>query len=294
MRCVPHCSSRECDEHARALRLVTTNVWAIINQGQARVLRQALEQFTERQLDQLDWVAALLARGQVYTLLGENPAARASFEAAYSQAQASPAVETGHQLRPVRAWAWVSCCNAARPKKPWTVCSVGWQRVTGTQSLEEAALRIRIGRSLIYQGKHAEAIAALEQGLALLPPGPSRLHIVALGNLGTCHSIQGDVERGITYYRQGLEIAWQMDDYWMMIEGWHNLGIELDAAGRWAEALAQLQQALEQAERLGGLRQQAREWLGLGVTLLKQGDHESATSSLGKCIAIARSQICRT
>ena len=37
-----------------------------------------------------------------------------------------------------------------------------------------------------------------------------------------------------------------------------NLGIELDIAGRWAEALDEYRQALEQAERLGSLRQQVR------------------------------------
>ena len=75
-----------------------------------------------------------------------------------------------------------------------------------------------------------------------------------------------------------------------MIEVWLNLGIELDIAGRWAEALAQYRNALEQAERLGSLHQQARSLLGLGNTYVKQGDFELAESNLSKCIAIARSQ----
>jgi tetratricopeptide (TPR) repeat protein len=143
---------------------------------------------------------------------------------------------------------------------------------------------------LVYLGNHDLALAELQQGLERLPPGPSRLHITALGNLGNLHCIRGEIERGLAYYQRVIENAQKMNDYWAMVEVWSNLGIELDIAGRWVEALVQFQQALEQAERLGSLDQQARLLLARGRPYAKQGDYESAKSSFVKCISIARGQ----
>jgi tetratricopeptide (TPR) repeat protein len=157
-------------------------------------------------------------------------------------------------------------------------------------SEEETALHIRIGPLLTNLGHRDQALVELQKGLERLPSSPTRLRIAALGNLGNIYCIRGDIERGLAYYRQVLETAQAMNDYWAMAEVWINLGIELDIAGRWGEALAQYQQALEQAERLGSLEQRARSLLALGNTYFKQGDNELAKSNLEKCIAIAQSR----
>jgi tetratricopeptide (TPR) repeat protein len=54
--------------------------------------------------------------------------------------------------------------------------------------------------------------------------------------------------------------------------------------------LAYYQQALEQAERLGSPRQQARALLGLGNTHIKYGNDDLAKNSLSRCIGIAQSR----
>ena len=278
---------QECGEDARALRLVTTDIWTLINQGQARTLRHVLEQFTEQQLDKLDWAKVLLARGQVYALLGETQIARTSYEIALAQAQALP---DAHELQTRACLGLGELLQLDAPQEALDWLRRGLATVQGSESVEKTALHIRIGRLLVYLGYHDQALAELEQGLRHLPPGPSRLHVTALGNLSNIYYIRGDTQRGQVYSQQALGHAQRINDVWAMIEVWLDLGIELDIAGRWAEALAQYRNALEQAERLGSLHQQARSLLGLGNTYVKQGDFEFARSNLSRCVSLARSQ----
>jgi serine/threonine protein kinase/tetratricopeptide (TPR) repeat protein len=278
---------QECGEYARALRLVTTDVWAIINQGQARTLRHVLDQFSEQQLDKPEWATVLWARGQVYALLGEAQIARTSYEAAFAQAQTLS--DTNElQARCCRGLGELLQDDAPQEALDWL--RRGLETVQGIESVEKTALHIRIGRLLDYLGHHDQALVELQQGLKRLPPGPSRLHIAALGNLGNIYCTRGDTERGSAYYQEVLKTAQKLGDYWAMVEVSLNLGIELDIAGHWTEAMTQFRQALEQAEQLGSLRQQARALLSVGTTSIKQGDYESAKSNLSKCISIARSR----
>jgi len=278
---------QECGEDARALRLVTTDIWTLINQGQARTLRHVLEQFTEQQLDKLDWAKVLLARGQVYALLGETQIARTSYEAAFAQVQTLSNTNE-LQARSCRGLGELLQDDAPQEALDWL--RRGLATVQGSESVEKTALHIRIGRLLVYLGNHDQALAELEQGLRHLPPGPSRLHITALGNLSNIYYIRGDTQRGQAYSQQALGHAQRINDVWAMIEVWLDLGIEFDIVGRWDEALAHYEQALSQAEQLGSLDQQARSLLGLGNTYFKQGDVEAAKSNLSKCISIARSR----
>ena len=276
---------QRCGEYARALRLVTADVWAIINQGRARPLRQVLEAFVERQMDKPNWVAVLLARGQVYTLLGETQTARASYEAALEQAKALTDAP-GLYARACRGIAELIGDDAPQEALDWL--RRGLEAIKDIHSEEEAALHIRSGRLLTFLGNHDAALAALQQGLERLPPGPSRLYITALGNLGNIYCIRGDIERGQAYYQQVLKNAQKISDYWMMVVVWINTGIELDIAGRWAEAIAQYRQASEEAERLGALQQQARAVLGIGNSYIKLGDDDAAQQYLAQCLEIAR------
>jgi hypothetical protein len=84
------------NEIERAVRLATADVSALINRGQARVLRPLPERFTAKQMDAQQWIEVNLARGQVYTLQGESSLARESYQAALSALATlpgSPAVQ---------------------------------------------------------------------------------------------------------------------------------------------------------------------------------------------------------
>lgn len=275
---------QRCGEQARAVRLITADLWTIINRGEARALRQILDQFTERHLDEADWVKALIARGQVQALLGETESARESYASALPHAEATP------ELAARACLGLGELLQSRRPQEARDWLRRGLDALRGVDSVEEAALRIRVGRMLIYQGDHDAALAELQRGLDHLPRTPSRLRISALGNLGNLYAIRGDAERSMACYQQVLDTARRMNDYWAMNEVRHDLGIALDGMGRWADAIAHYQQELEQAERIGSVGQQARAHLGLGNTHLKLGDEESARNHLDRCIELARGQ----
>ncbi len=69
-------------EYALAAQQATADVWALINQGQARALANVLQRFTVRKLSVEAWVKVGIARGIACGFLGERATAAASYEAA--------------------------------------------------------------------------------------------------------------------------------------------------------------------------------------------------------------------
>jgi len=275
-------------DNERAARLATADVWEIINEGQGQLLQQLLEEFTAQQLDNVQWAQVNVARGQVYTLLGEGQLGRESYEEALSRLEALP---DSLEVRELRARTCLGMGELLQHEVPadaldWLHRGLG--ALGEASSIEKAALLIKAGEIQVIVGDHAAALQALEKGMALLPEGPSRLRARALNNLGTIYCIQGDIERGRDHYLRVLEIDGQLHDYWGMVETRHNLAIEMEIAGRWADAADYYQQALAEARRLGSLRQQAREELALGILRTNQGEYEAAGAHLSRCLEIAQ------
>ncbi len=272
----------------RAIRQATADVWAILNRGQARGLRQVLEQFNERQASPAQWADVLLARGQVEALLGETALARQSYETALAQLAPSSESPPVRELRARACRLMGELLQEDSPGEALEWLQRGLSNLVGASMVEEAALRIRVGRILAYQGQNREAIAELESGLSFLPNRPSRLRLTALGNLGNIYEDLGDTARSLRYYEQTLDISRQLDDRWGMVAVGSNMGIVLRRMGRWAEAAAHYQAALEQAEQLGSFRQLSNVMLSLGNLLMRQGDLERAQTYLSDCLALAR------
>lgn len=272
----------------KAADLAIADVWAFINQGQTRAVRQVLEALTERKLSPPAWVRVLLARGQVYALLGEAALARTSYEAAYALLAQSPSMPDGPELHARACRGLGELLQADQPEEALHWLKRGLDSLPdGAVTEQRAALLIRQGRILALLGHSDESVSALQEGLRALPPGPSRLRLSALGNLGNIYCIQGQTELGLRHYRQVLDTARQLNDFWAMGEVWINLGIELDVAARWPEALENYQLALQQADRLGSLDMRLRSILGIGNTQHKLGDDTAARRSLSDCQELA-------
>jgi tetratricopeptide (TPR) repeat protein len=279
----------EAGEHERAAKQATKDVWALINEGQARPLRHLLERFTMQQLDTALRAAVNIARGQVYMLLGEGQAAKESYEEALSELAALP---ESREVSELRARAYVDMGDLLHRKSLQEALDClrrGLGDLAEASISLQADLHIKIGSVQTSLGNHAAALRALDRGLELLSEeGPSRLRARALNNLGTIYCIQGDIEQGKDCYLRALEIDQQLHDYWGMVETWHNLGIELEIAGHWADAGTQYQRALVEAERLGSPHQRVREELALGILKTNQGDYQAAETHLSNCLEIAR------
>ena len=274
-------------DEAGALNQVEQGLIQILNRGQAMALLEILERFLPARADFTQEAQVRLARGQVLAFVGR-------IEEAYQQYQLADRalgyLPGSLKVRELHGQLCLHMGNLLREDRPHEARD--WLK-RGLELVEERhplwpALCIRAGRVYAVLGEMGPAVEMLERGLKALPPGPSRLHITALGNLGNIACIRGDSERGREYYRRGLEMSIQMNDHWIVVESQLNLGIEMDIDGHPKEAAHYFEEALQGAQRLGSLEQQLRAHSLMGVLYTRLGQYETAEEHLETCIRAAR------
>ena len=275
--------------YTQAAHLLTCDFWPIVNQGQINALRILLERFSERQLDPLVWADVIIARAQTCALLGDSEQATNGFQAAFAHLDSLP---PGPEVRKRRARVCRGLGELLRDHSPQD--ALQWLQ-RGIDELgeddgseEKAALYIRLGYTQINTGELAEALHSIEQGLKLLPPGPSHLRAIALLNIGNVYGMRGNSELCQAYYREALAVSEQLHDAWRIVDLRMNLGIEADIGGAWEEAQAQYNQALDLARQLGSGKQEAAIELALGNLESKRGDHDVALGHYKRCLTLAR------
>lgn len=275
-------------EISKAVDLATQDVWASINRGKALTLRQVLEQFVEKLDDPILNARLDLARGQVSAFLGDGQAAQDWYEAVYNVLEVLP---ENPQALPLKARACLGMGEVLQESNP--LVALEWLMLgldalpEGEHLLEQAIIRVRMGRIHAFQGDYKAAEEALQLGRSELPP-EHPMQITALGNLGNLYCARGDTVQGQEYYRKTLELARKLGDEWRIAELQLNLGIEADIAGQLTEAVAIYQEVLAHAEKLGSLAQRVRTRSLLGIVLIKLGDYEQAERNLQECIDLAR------
>lgn len=275
------------DQHVQAARLATDNVWALINQGQARALCRLLERFNAAELEPELWVKVNIARGEVYTLRRESLLARASYQEALS-ALNEPLQAQVRELKARACRGLGELLQYESPREALDWLQRGLDELIDTGAWMEADLHIRIGGIHIALGDYATSRTALERGLALLPEGPSQSRAGALMNLGTIYMTQGDVQQGTHYYSRALEISQQLHDAYQVLRVWSALGVGQEIAGDWNEAVELYERALRQAEQLGSLAERARLELLLGILRANRGEDELAQSRLSTCTTLSQ------
>jgi ATP/maltotriose-dependent transcriptional regulator MalT len=275
-------------EVARAARLATDDVWASINRGQARPLRDLLERFSDRQLEPELWARVCIARGQVYAFLGEGELAKESFQEALSTLDAQPESPTRRKLgaRACRGMGEVLDQEDMEEALRWL--RRGLEELASTSPEEEAALHLAAGRVQISLGNYGAALASVQHGLEVLPGRLEQARIKALTSLGTIYSCQGDLETGSAYTRQALELCRRVNNYCEMLGSLMNLAIDKYYYGDWVGAAGDLKQALDLAVRLGNVVEQIRIRNNLGTLQTGLGDHDSALRTVSQAIDAAR------
>jgi tetratricopeptide (TPR) repeat protein len=279
---------QEAGEYGRSVRLATGDVWALINQGQAQMLRQLLKKFTAQQLETEQWVAVNLARGQVYALLGQGQQAQESYQQALSQLDTFPDSPTVGELKASACRGMGHLLEFESPDEALEWLRRGLDELKSANTLEEALLFLRIGSVLVAKGEYGEAQVALEKSLGLLPEDASQWRAGVLGNLGIIHFYQGDTKQAEDNYQPALEIYQQLNDLWGLAGIWHNLGVVMETAGDWDGAVDRYEKALKQAEQLGSITRQTDIELALGVLLTNKGDIEAAREHLAKSLELAQ------
>lgn len=275
-------------EAERAARLATADIWAAINQGQARLLRSLLLLLSQAQLAAAASIQVQLALGEVLAFLDETEAAQAAYQAAltalHAQA-ATPAARAG------TARACLGLGTLLANRDPET--ALGWiERGLAAVDAEESdlttALYNRKGTILLGQATYGEAIAALEQALALLPPAPSQLRGAVLNNLGSAWAWAGDSARGSQYTGEAVQVSTALHDTITLLSLISNIAIDKEIGGDWAGAGADYGEALRLAEQLGSLSEQARIHSLLGILRLHQGAESAAEEHLQRAVSLSR------
>jgi tetratricopeptide (TPR) repeat protein len=275
-------------EYEQAVQLATNDVWAVINQGQARALSTLLERFQPEQVDSPLWVEVNLARGQVYSMLGENGPAKQSYQEALAQLSTLPAGSAAATLYARICHGMGELLQLEAPQEALAWLQRGLADAPQDSPLETAALHIRYGYIQMMLGNYEQAQGAVENGLKLLPPGPSQLRVFGLAQLGSIYSNQGHTRRSMEFTVQALTISRQLHDNFWIVGLLINLAIDKLYIGEWQEALDNFQQGLALAERLGSHKLRAFLEANLGELEMLKGNFEEAERHLQSGLDLAR------
>jgi tetratricopeptide (TPR) repeat protein len=272
-----------------ALQLVTDNVWELINLGHGPGLLDLLERFRPQQLEPAERLQVKMARGQVYAFLGESEEAQACYQEVLSQLAAQPDTAA---VRVQRARAFRGLGELLQQESPQEALSWlrrGLAEDVALDALEEAGLHIAMGTIHMWLGSYEVAAPALENGLSLLPDGPSQLRATALENLGVVAvEHEGNVEKGIALTQESLQVSQQMRDHFKTAEILTTLGSYHYNSGDWPTATAEFHQALALAEQIGSKKAVAYSAITVGTVLIDQGDDEEAERQLENGLHLAQ------
>lgn len=283
---------------SRAAQLASQNAWTIINRGGAQGLRDLLNELAGPKQERQERIAVYLVLGQACAVPGDSKAARSGYESALAQATGLPLVSDGWRARVEVCRGMGALLKDDAPEEALAWLRRGLEGLAGVADEDSgrqlrAGLQSELGFALINTGDFEEAIEALQQSLALLPPGADPLRAACLINLGVAHAEQGNSAAAQVCYRQALPMAQELGDQWRAISARHNLAIELEITGDWESAAAEYQAALSLADRLGSVKHQATLTSSLGILLMKRGDTAASDLHLSRAVAIAEASSMR-
>lgn len=269
-------------EFERAARLATAEVWALINQGQARAVRQLLGRFKAQQLDTAQWVDVNIACGEVCALLGDFNEAIEAYGTAFAQLMGG-AMRSEERRRAAdlaqrigRLQGWQAQYDEA----------LGWME-KGLQALGEqlddashataAMLHVHTGTIYYYRGHYDDAVARIQRGLAIVE-GTDHVAPMAEGYnlLGAVYDARGGRKQAIGYYEKSLSLWEELGNTYQMARVQDNVGIVYFHLGRWEEAAEVHRQALAFFERIEDRDQMVYVCLNLGNVHLCMGEWDVA------------------
>jgi tetratricopeptide (TPR) repeat protein len=277
----------------RAAQLVTADIWALINRGQTRPVGRLLERLAAHSLKLESQVLVHLAYGQVCAFVSDNQPAQESYRKALALLEKQPDSPTGRELKAKTCLGLGEMLRYESPAQALAWLQRGLAELAGGDTAAanhqvEAALHIRAGNVQWSMDNYSAALDSLEQGLKLLPEGPSQWRAIALTNLGNVYNARGNIQQATEYSLRALEISQQLHDHYWTLVILSNLGIAKLIASDWPGAENYCQQALDLAKHLGSMTEQARIEYPLGMLYFWQGNVEKALTYLSQALQLIR------
>jgi tetratricopeptide (TPR) repeat protein len=269
------------EEYARAAKLITSNFWTLMNQGQARALRQVLERFTAQQLEAEQWVSISIARAEVYGLLGESQPAQVCYQEALAvldRASDTPAIRE-RKARVYRGLSVISERNGLG-KRAESECQSGLELMTNVElpNLEVARLQAQLAEVLFLRSNYDDTESACRKGLTALPPEPAapRERALLYQRLATVDGQRNKYREAIAALEHSLILAYQVNDPALIARILNNLGAYLNYAGQKDQALEYYEKCLEFRKKLGDIRGRAITLINQGGVYQERGEYKAA------------------
>lgn len=274
-------------EVVRAAELATADVWALVNQGQARNLANLLIQLADQELP-LEWQAAVAcARAEIHHFFRETDAQQTSCQMVLDLTNRLPDNQAMQRLngRACRAMASLFVDTAPAQALDWLQRALTVAATVDVQ--EEAAAYTLMSTVHLNLGDFDAARATALRSLALLPDSPSQTRLDTIMNLGTIASASGNLIEGQRYTDQALRLADSLQDDYRKITILMNRGLDRFIGGDWREGMNDLAAARLLAERVGSSRQQTELAANVAGMLLLLGD-EAVYTHLQQALDLAR------
>ncbi|MEU7073920.1 BTAD domain-containing putative transcriptional regulator [Streptomyces narbonensis] len=145
--------------------------------------------------------------------------------------------------------------------------------------------------ALFRFGRHREALAPAEQGLALARSTGNQLWTAeCLNGLSWLHSNMGRPEEGLVHGEEAIALYQRLDAPWQEAQCWDSVGYALHRLGRYEEAAATYRRALDAFEELEDHRNVVGSLMRRGDTRLAMGDREAARTDWVNALADAERQ----
>jgi tetratricopeptide (TPR) repeat protein len=271
----------------KAVQLLTADVRALVNQGQARLLRHLLERLKTAQLDSQQQVLLNIARGRVYKFLGDVERAVDLYEEAMASARQTENRQCEAAVLGRLGNAFHSLGRNDRALKLHGE-ALRIAREHGDRREENLQLR-QLGMTHHDLGQVKWAIALYEEALAITRElGDRRWEWHDLADLGRAYQTLGQGEQAIQLYEQALSICQEIGDRWGEAKNLFNLGCVYRVQGKLARAIELYQESLANARLTGYRRGEGRSLGYLGLAYRSQGQVEWAIEVLDEALIIAR------
>ncbi len=268
-------------DQPRAATLLAEGFDALMSQGRTHALHELLSRLEAAQVGAELWPQLVIARAEVFAMLGESAQALASF---HETTQLLDALGDTPALRECKARALRGTALAHERLGDYpaaeAACRAGLALYTGKAAphLEVARLYAQLAEVLLRQGDLNGAEATCHAGLDALPPAPqaARERVTLLQRLATLDGQRGKAADAVRVLDQCLQSARQLGDLALIAAVLHNRGLYLHWSDRQQEALASYLESLRIKQQIGDLAGQAKTVVNLGAVYVELGDADEA------------------
>lgn len=249
------------------------------------LLDEALERLPDLPEDPL-WVFALITRGRLHRICGDQAAARIDLQRAETHAEgallAVVQIERANLLR-------LSSQAPLEPTERRYKDALSFAQGTAEHAPIEAEAVAQLGGLYCEKGRLDEALEQLNRAYQLHRDlGDLRSEGVALTNLGVIHQERGDPERARQCYERAIAIHQKVGHKRFEGISGSDLGLSLLEAGELEAARAALERAVSIVQEVGDRRNEGLCLGALAATLACLGQLETAQHTFEAAESILR------